>query len=484
MTQKWNFQKLECSKIWTQIKFGSNFIIKNLLNKLGFQKYIFTILYFFISIFHLSADSQKTDSSTSQTKGKVLNSSHIFSTNIRNKKNSDSSPIGSDLLQTSSTNLQSPTNEKSIDKDSSQIQNEDFQSKDEIEKNDHSKESPEENKQIPKFGFFIDSYYAHNPYRSSSRDNRYLTQPARWDEINVNLAYIDGKIETDQYRGRVAFQFGNSVNSNYKYEVNSEKNSNEISVRNIQEAYAGIKLAKNLWLDGGIYLGNIGLESWISHNNWNYSRALALDYVPYYSSGFRLSFQYSEKLSFQFHLMNGWSNITETNKDKAIGSQIDYKITDKLKITHNTFVGNEAPDSQARQTRYYNNLILQYHFTKHFIIAGSGDVGIQRVPDPGTQAYRQWYHGTFWITWRPVEKFRTSLRLERMFDPEQTIIQTGSKNGFLTSGATITLDYIPNENALVRLEGRYFRSYDAVFDRDRSKSKEEKFIVFAISVKI
>lgn len=250
MTPRWNFQKLECSKIWTQIKFGSNFIIKNLLNKLGFQKYIFTILYFFISIFHLSADSQKTDSSTSQTKGKVLNSSHIFFTNIQNKKNSDSSPIGSDLLQTSSTNLQSPTNEKSIDKDSSQIQNEDFQSKDEIEKNDHSKnnpsskESPEENKQIPKFGFFIDSYYAHNPYRSSSRDNRYLTQPARWDEINVNLAYIDGKIETDQYRGRVAFQFGNSVNSNYKNEVNLEKNSNEISVRNIQEAYAGIKLAK------------------------------------------------------------------------------------------------------------------------------------------------------------------------------------------------------------------------------------------------
>ncbi|EKO52415.1 outer membrane protein [Leptospira kirschneri str. 200801925] len=467
MTQKRNFQKLECSKRRTQINFGSDFLIKNLLNKFVFQKYIFTILYSCISIFPLSADSQKSDSSTTQTKEKVLNSSHI-----------------------SSTNLQSPTNEKSIDKDSSQIQNDDFQSKDEIEKNDHSKndssskETPEENKQVPKFGFFIDSYYAHNPYCSSSRDNRYLTQPARWDEINVNLAYIDGKIETDQYRGRVAFQFGNSVNSNYKNEVSLEKNSNEISVRNIQEAYAGIKLAKNLWLDGGIYFGNIGLESWISHNNWNYSRALALDYVPYYSSGFRLSFQYSEKLSFQLHLMNGWSNITETNKDKAVGSQIDYKITDKLKITHNTFVGNEAPDSQARQTRYYNNLILQYHFTKHFIIAGSGDVGIQRVPDPGIQAYRQWYHGTFWITWRPVEKFRTSLRLERMFDPEQTIIQTGSKNGFLTSGATITLDYIPNESALVRLEGRYFRSYDAVFDRDRSKSKEEKFIVFAVSVKI
>ncbi len=350
-----------------------------------------------------------------------------------------------------------------------------------------SKKETEEqkiNKHLPKFGFFIDSYYAHNPYRSGSRDNRYLTQPARWDEGNINLAYIDGKIETDQYRGRVAFQFGNSVNANYKNEVSSEKNSNELSVRNIQEAYAGIKLAKNLWLDGGIYFGNIGLENWISQNNWNYSRALALDYVPYYSSGFRLSYQFSDKLSFQFHLMNGWSNITETNRDKAIGTQIDYKFTDKFKITHNTFVGNEAPDNQSRQTRYYNNLILQYHLSEFLIVAGSGDVGIQRVPDPGVPAYRQWYHGTFWITLRPIEKFRTSLRLERMFDSEQTIIRTGTKNGFLTSGATVTFDYIPNENAMIRLEGRYFRSYDAVFDRDRSKSKEEKFIVFAISLKI
>lgn len=221
MKQKRNFRKLECSKIRNQIEFGLDFIIKNVSNKLVFQKYIFAILYSCIFIFPLSADSQKSDSSTTQTEEKVLNSSHIFPSNIQNKKDSSSSLISSDFLQTSSTNLQSPTNEKSIDKDSSQIQNDDFQSKDEIEKNDHSKntsskEASEENKQIPKFGFFIDSYYAHNPYRSSSRDNRYLTQPARWDEINVNLAYIDGKIETDQYRGRVAFQFGNSVNSNYK----------------------------------------------------------------------------------------------------------------------------------------------------------------------------------------------------------------------------------------------------------------------------
>ncbi|TGL80139.1 outer membrane beta-barrel protein [Leptospira yasudae] len=345
-------------------------------------------------------------------------------------------------------------------------------------------EEPKTKNQGPKFGFFVDSYYAHNPYRPTSRDNKYLTQPARWDEININLAHIDGKIETDQYRGRLAFQFGNSVNANYKNEVSSEKNSNQVSVRNIQEAYAGIKLAKNLWLDAGIYFGNIGLESWISHSNWNYTRALALDYVPYYSSGFRLSYQYSEKLSFQLHLMNGWSNITETNRDKAIGTQIEYKFTDKFKVVHNTFVGNEAPDNQPRQTRYYNNIIFQYNFTKFFIVAASGDVGIQRVPNPGVNAYRQWYHGTFWITYRPIEVFRTSVRLERMYDPEQTILQTGTRNGFLTSGATLTLDYIPNENAMVRLEGRYFRSYDAVFDRGKSNSKEEKFVVFAVTVKI
>ncbi|WP_420843373.1 porin [Leptospira alstonii] len=435
---------------------------------------IFSILYFSIFVFSVSADSQEKK--------------EVKTTVPQTKENGSEKNL--DPSQKPSENIQTRTEPKVSNETESKNASEEFQSKGEPEKNElsqddsSSKGTQETNKHHPKFGFFIDSYYAHNPYRPNSRDNRYLTQPARWDEGNINLAYIDGKVETDQYRGRVAFQFGNSVNANYKNEIGSEKNSNELSVRNIQEAYAGVKLAKNLWLDGGIYFGNIGLESWISQNNWNYSRALALDYVPYYSSGFRLSYQYSEKLSFQLHLMNGWSNITETNRDKAIGTQIDYKITDKLKITHNTFVGNEAPDNQPRQTRYYNNLILQYHFTKHFIVAGSGDVGIQRVPDPGVQTYRQWYHGTFWIVWRPIEKFRTSLRLERMYDREQTIIQTGTKNGFLTSGATITFDYIPNENAMIRLEGRYFRSYDAVFDRDRSKSKEEKFVVFAISLKI
>ncbi|TGK36021.1 porin [Leptospira gomenensis] len=353
---------------------------------------------------------------------------------------------------------------------------------DEVPKKENEESKPE--KPIPKFGFFTDFYYAHNPYRGSSRENRYLTQPSRWDEFNVNLAYVDAKIENDRYRGRVALQFGTSVNANYKNEPNSDQNSNQFSVRNIQEAYAGIRLWKNLWMDAGIYFGNIGLESWISHSNWNYTRALALDYVPYYSSGIRFSYRYSDKLSFQLHLMNGWSNIVETNRDKAIGTQIEYKIADRLKIVHNTFVGNEAPDRERRQTRYYNNLIIQYELSEYFILAISGDAGIQRVPDPGVNAYRQWYIGTFWMTWKPVETFRTSVRLERMYDPDQTIIQTGTKNGFLTSGATLGFDYIPDENSMIRLEGRYFRSYDPVFDYHKTKSKEEKFLVFSVSIKI
>ncbi|EMY79334.1 outer membrane protein [Leptospira weilii serovar Ranarum str. ICFT] len=477
MIQKLNFQKLECSQKQTRTECGLRSVQKSSSSGMKLRKYvlrILSILYFSNFVFSNSVYAQEKK--------------EVKTTVPQTKENGSEKNL--DPSQKSSTNIQTRPEPKVFNETESKNDSEEFQSKEDLEKKEQprddssSKGTQEENKHLPKFGFFIDSYYAHNPYRPHSRDNRYLTQPARWDEANINLAYIDGKVETDQYRGRVAFQFGNSVNANYKYEVSSEKNSNELSVRNIQEAYAGVKLAKNLWLDGGIYFGNIGLESWISQNNWNYSRALSLDYVPYYSSGFRLSYQYSEKLSFQLHLMNGWSNITETNRDKAIGTQIDYKITDKFKITHNTFVGNEAPDNRPRQTRYYNNLILQYHITKHFIVAGSGDVGIQRVPDPGVQAYRQWYHGTFWITWRPIEKFRTSLRLERMYDSQQTIVQTDTKNGFLTSGATTTFDYIPNENAMIRLEGRYFRSYDAVFDRDRSKSKEEKFIVFAISLKI
>lgn len=110
------------------------------------------------------------------------------------------------------------------------------------------------------FGGFIDSYYAYNRNLPKDTERNYTTQAVRNGEFNINLAYLDAKVEEKKYRGRLAFQWGTSVNANYAAEVTTEKYSNQASVKNIQEAYTGFKLGKDTWIDMGIFLVILGMS--------------------------------------------------------------------------------------------------------------------------------------------------------------------------------------------------------------------------------
>lgn len=355
-----------------------------------------------------------------------------------------------------------------------------------------------------KFGAFVDTYYSHNSNHPLSKERQYTTQAVRNDEFNINLGFVDAKWQEEKVRGRLAFQFGTSVNTNYAAEASKDVSSNQNSVKHIQEAYIGFKLAKDSWVDAGIYFGHIGHESWISSDNWNYTRALALDYVPYYSSGVRLTTKFTDKFLFQFHVMNGWQNITDQNKDKSLGTQFKFSLTPNFTITANQFAGNEAPDYERKQTRFYNNTILEWKALDWLSFALSGDVGAQKVkesfqyepwwkeinPTLGiytnreSRVYNQWYHGTFWASFRYADLYRLSFRVERFYDPKQVMATTYTRNGFMTNGYTVTFDLLHWNPGLIRFEMIQRESMDPVFETDKNKhTRVERLFVVAASVR-
>ncbi|MGE8722291.1 porin [Leptospira terpstrae] len=377
----------------------------------------------------------------------------------------------------------------------------------------NGKENIQNSEPIPKtivlpksfqFGGFIDSYYLYNRNLPKDTERNFTTQAVRNHEFNINLAYIDAKIEEKNYRGRIAFQWGTSVNANYASEVTTEKYSNQNSVKNIQEAYTGFKIGRDTWVDMGIFFGNIGHESWISQNNVNYTRAFALDYVPYYSSGVRLTHQFTDKLSGQLQILNGWQNITDNNKDKSFGSQIKYIFNSNLILTLNQFAGNEAPNNERKQIRLYQNTILEWILSDRISLVGQFDVGAQKAKqsfvyepwlgayDPNfgdyretkSHAYRQWYHGTFWVSFKLTPEYRLSFRIERFYDPLQVMVNTGTRNGFMSNGYTTTFDILTFDPGLLRFEYVYRRSADSVFAyRESQTSKKEDFFLMAFSAK-
>lgn len=87
-------------------------------------------------------------------------------------------------------------------------------------------------------GGFVDAYYAWDVLRPAKFDRSFTTQPARHNEFNVNLAFVEMKLAGAHTRGRVALQAGTSVQANYAAEPRVGIISGPDLSRHIQEAPA------------------------------------------------------------------------------------------------------------------------------------------------------------------------------------------------------------------------------------------------------
>src|SRR5262245_34566594 len=99
------------------------------------------------------------------------------------------------------------------------------------------------------FGLFIDGYYAWDVDQPANFDRAYTTQPARHAEFNINLAFIEAKVNGPRYRGRLALQWGTSVQANYAGEPQIGNVSGPGLTQFVQEATAGYQVGRNLWVD-------------------------------------------------------------------------------------------------------------------------------------------------------------------------------------------------------------------------------------------
>jgi hypothetical protein len=294
----------------------------------------------------------------------------------------------------------------------------------------------------------------------------------RQDEPNINLAYLGARYDDSKFRSRIAFQAGNSVVANTLYEPNPDLGF-------IQEAYAGIRVSETAWIDAGVYLGHIGMESWISKNNFTYTRSLLSDYVPYYSSGFRYVNDISSQTHFEFHLMQGWQNISETNSAKSFGIQIKKNIKD-LTLTYNNYFGDERViPGQENRFRTYHNFIGEMSVKDNLKVQASLDLGTQ------TQQYNSgtdsWHAFAVSFQYKLDPKNFIAWRAERYIDPNQANVQTNSPNGFRVLSASINYDFNPTNNISWRTEFKAYQSRDPIYPSSHSTEKMGALVVSSIA---
>lgn len=327
-----------------------------------------------------------------------------------------------------------------------------------------------------KLGAYLDTYYAYDSQRPRNNERSFTTQPQRHNEPSLNLGFVDATLQGDRVRGRLALQVGNSVEKNTKNYVDEDN-----WARYIQESYLGLKLGEKTWLDAWIFLSHLGLESWVSRDNYTYTRSLNSDYVPYYSAGIRLEHLLNQKESFQLQVINGWQNMNENNDAKALGMQYKNILSEKLTFTYNNFLGDERVTTSSSRFRGYHNFILKYDVTDLWQTLSAFDLGHQS--QESAEGIDLWIASTFTLRRILNQNESLSLRAEYYLDPHGANVSTGTPHGFEVVSSSMNYDRKLDEKILWRSELRGFYSKDEIYpESDGQKNRWNGLFVTSLTL--
>jgi hypothetical protein len=329
------------------------------------------------------------------------------------------------------------------------------------------------------FGAFADAYYAYDAGRPATIDRAFTTQAARHNEFNVNLAFVEAKLEGAGVRGRLALQAGTSVQSNYAGEPTIGAVSGPTLARHIQEAVIGARIAPGLWVDGGIFLSHIGSESWISRDNPTYTRSLIAELSPYYQAGAKLTWQPSAAVTAQLDVVNGWQNVSENNGGKAAGVRVDVAASPALTVSVYNFVGDEQPDSLPSRVRAFQGASVRWAAGAATVVA-TGDVGWQAGADGDDGS--TWYGLALIGRLQVTPAVGVAARVERYSDPDGVIVASGSPDGFVVNGGSVGLDLAPAPRLLWRTELRGLDATADIFPDDGAASDRDLVAVTSLAV--
>jgi hypothetical protein len=314
------------------------------------------------------------------------------------------------------------------------------------------------------FSGMADAYAAY--YTDSVGIGNYQKFPSvspRSEQIGLNVASITAKYSADRIRGIVTLHYGDIPRSSWSGTFNF-----------IEEANAGLRLCKNLWVDGGFFRTHVGTEGLFPKENITSSVAVVTFFEPYYEAGFRLNYTPTDKLVLNLYVLNGYNLYEDNNKKKSIGIYATYAINDEWSIGYNDYVGDDAPDEDTvSRLRFYNNFFVNFQKHKIKIVTGV-DFAVQQHSDlKNGDGSATLLSGVFALRFQATNHFAVYGRGELCQDPQGMLSgafldEKGNLTGIKLWGGTAGIEYKPTGNSYIRLEGRNLTTDSAqkIFYRD------------------
>lgn len=194
----------------------------------------------------------------------------------------------------------------------------------------------------------VDGYYAYNFNHPIGRINLLRAYDVSSNSFSLNQTGVIIERAPDVAAGR---RFGARLDLQYGQASESQAGNpaNELRpqvYRAIFQAYGTyvVPVGSGLTVDFGKWASSHGIEGTYSKDQINYSRSFLFSVMPFYHTGFRLTYNVTPKVAVSYWLVNGLQQAEDFNGFKSQNFQAVVKPTSSLTWVSNYYFGREGRD--------------------------------------------------------------------------------------------------------------------------------------------
>jgi hypothetical protein len=220
-------------------------------------------------------------------------------------------------------------------------------------------------------------------------------------------------------------------------------------------------VGKGLKFRFGKFVTFTGAEVIEARDNMNYSRGLLFNYaIPLTHTGLMVGYPFSDMVSANFFIVNGWDNFSDEGSSKTLGLNVNIAPADQLSVAVNLMNGREADlQTGVESNRFLSDTIITVKPVKDLTFVLNTDYAVQSGSAPdGSDA--KWYGVAGYVKYDFTDLFSAAVRAEYFNDSD------GARTGIAQKAKEITLtpEFRVAKNLIVRPEYRHDWSDQPAFD--------------------
>lgn len=300
------------------------------------------------------------------------------------------------------------------------------------------------------FSGYLDSFFSANLNKPASRSNMGASNARAFDQkagqfqlglVQTKMTYSNSKSEAV-----VDLTFGpNADLGNYGNLMSNLNEDYTGMALAIKQAYFTYKFSDKFSMTAGQFGTHIGYEVIDAPVNFNYSLSNLFNNGPFYHTGLKATYAFSDKASLMVGVVNNVDGLNDNNRKKGFISQLFVSPAENWGLYLNYITSNEANEVNGKTPDASYNVIdltTSYQITDKFLLGLNAAYGSQKGEFQGSKisdASKTWGGAAIYANYALSDLFALGVRYENFNnDSGVRALVDAQGNGTTVNSFTLT----------------------------------------------